>query len=122
MSAYYRDERREQEDRWLAFAKILREIADALSTAATMKDAGQGRELADRAMNDLFSVMSHSNPLAFRREAHGRIAFLWSDIRKNGPPSFHWVVCHPNGSCRSGEESSERDCEETVERLLQNPG
>ena len=117
MPDFYEQERRDRARRVLGLTDILHTIGDRLKQASALP-GGPAMDMADDALNRLVAVLGMCSPLAHRRQHNGMQAFMWIEPQASGDPTFRWIVCNPNGSCQSGQESSQRLCEDVVGRLL----
>ena len=117
----FEEERRARVDRPVqGTLEILGIVAEELRQAQCAPTIRQSSALYDRAMDLLFNTMNLSQPLAVRREANGRRAFLW--VEGDGKhPDFRYVVSFPDGTAAEGTESSQQACEAAAARLLHRP-
>jgi len=100
-----------------AIQQILVRILGELAQAKDSQVAAETQRLYDGALDLLFHCLNLANPLAFRREENGYLAFTWSD-HTPAPKAFRWVVSSPDGRSRQGAEETQRACEEAVEQRL----
>jgi hypothetical protein len=97
--------------------EILGMVSEELRQAQRAPTILQSSVLYDRALDLLFNAMNLSQPLAVRREADGRRAFLWVDGDPKNP-DYRYLVSLPNGTFVEGTEKSQEACEAAVARIL----
>jgi hypothetical protein len=66
-------------------------------------------------------LRSHMQPLAFRREKDGRLAFLWVEGQGTPHVEFRWLVS-ADGQCFFGSERRQEACEKACATILERGG
>lgn len=114
----FEEERRARVDRPIqTILGILDIVAEELRQAQIAPTIQQSNAIFDHALDLLFNTMNLSQPIAVRKEANGRRAFLWVDGDPKNP-SFRYLVSFPNGAATEGTEPSQQACELTAAKIL----
>jgi hypothetical protein len=100
-----------------ALLQILGTVAQELRDAHRAPTIRDSHALYDRALDLLVNTLNLALPVALRREANGRRAFLWVDGDPKNP-DFSWLVSYPDGTWKQGTEQTQLECERVTGRLL----